>query len=110
MPVPVRRSVAAGTAVACLALSLGFNASAHADPAPQARLSSSLVDDLASATGLPMPVMVHGTDLAAARSAVAATGTILTPVGEVLRSGFHILGPDGGELPTQRRGWDHFAS
>ena len=74
MPLPVRRSVAAGTAVACLALSLGFNASAQADPAPQARLSSSMVGDLASATGLPMPVMVHGTDLAAARSAAAATG------------------------------------
>ena len=45
----------------------------------------------------------------AVQAAVAATGTTLTPVGEVLRAGFHILGPDGAELPTKRRGWDHFA-
>jgi len=45
----------------------------------------------------------------AVRAAVAATGTLLTPVGEVLRAGFHILGPDGADLPTERRGWDHFA-
>ena len=74
MPLPIRRGAVAGSAVVCLALSLGLNAPAQADPAPQARLSSSLVGALASATGLPMPVMVHGTNLAAARSAVAATG------------------------------------
>lgn len=48
-------------------------------------------------------------DVEAVQAAVAATGTVLTPIGEVLRAGFHILGPNGEELPTQRRGWDHFA-
>ena len=48
-------------------------------------------------------------DVVAVQAAVAATGTTLTPVGEVLRAGLHILGPDGAELPTARRGWDHFA-
>lgn len=48
-------------------------------------------------------------DVKAVQAAVAATGTVLTPVGEVLRTGFYILGPDGASLPTARRGWDHFA-
>ena len=48
-------------------------------------------------------------DVESVQAAVAATGTPLTPVGEVLRAGFHILGPDGTAMPTERRGWDHFA-
>jgi len=48
-------------------------------------------------------------DVEAVQAAVAATGTVLTPIGEVVRAGFHILGSDGTELPTERRGWDHFA-
>ena len=48
-------------------------------------------------------------DVEAVQAAVAATGTALTPVGEVLRAGFHILGPEGTELPEAQRGWDHFA-
>jgi len=46
----------------------------------------------------------------AVRAAVAATGTVLTPIGEVVRAGFHLLDADGVELPTRPRGWDHFAS
>lgn len=46
----------------------------------------------------------------AVRAAVAATGTLLTSVGEVVRAGFRIIGPDGADFPTERRGWDHFAS
>ena len=49
-------------------------------------------------------------DLEAVQAAVAATGTTLTPIGEVVRAGFRILGPDGADLPTERRGWDHFTS
>ena len=48
-------------------------------------------------------------DAEAVQAAVAATGATLTPIGEVLRAGFRILGPDGTEMPTKRRGWDHFA-
>lgn len=48
-------------------------------------------------------------DVDAVCAAVAATGSVLTPVGEVLRTGFHIFGPNGVELPAERRGWDHFA-
>ncbi len=48
-------------------------------------------------------------DVEAVQAAVAATGTVLTPIGEVVRAGFHILGPNGASLPTERRGWDHFA-
>ncbi len=52
---------------------------------------------------------VAPSDVEAVQAAVAATGTVLTPIGEVLRTGFRILGPDGADLPTERRGWDHFA-
>ncbi len=48
-------------------------------------------------------------DVDAVQAAVAATGTLLTPIGEVVRAGLRILGPDGTDLPTERRGWDHFA-
>ncbi|MDQ2800945.1 MAG: thiamine-phosphate kinase [Armatimonadota bacterium] len=48
-------------------------------------------------------------DVAAVQSAVAATGTSLTAIGEIVRTGFRILAPDGAELPLERRGWDHFA-
>jgi thiamine-monophosphate kinase len=48
-------------------------------------------------------------DVETVQAAVAATGTVLTPIGEVIRTGFRILGPDGTDLPTARRGWDHFA-
>ncbi|MQA17341.1 MAG: S8 family serine peptidase [Pseudonocardiaceae bacterium] len=44
---------------------------AAATPAP---LSPSLVEQLASATGVPLPMMVHGATLADARRAVEATG------------------------------------
>ncbi len=47
----------------------------------------------------------------AVRAAVAATGTPLTPIGEVLRSGLHFVAPDGsGDVPAAGLGWDHFAA
>ena len=48
-------------------------------------------------------------DVDALRAAVAATGTALTPIGEVLRIGFHLIGPDGADLSVEEGGWDHFA-
>lgn len=44
-------------------------------------------------------------------AAVAATGTSLTAIGEVLRSGLHFIDQDGSsELDVVGHGWDHFAS
>ena len=48
-------------------------------------------------------------NVAALQVAVAATGTTLTPIGEIIRTGFHVVGPDGKELPTVPSGWDHFS-
>ena len=50
-------------------------------------------------------------DVEAVQAAVTATGTALTPIGEVGRSGLHFAAPDGsGDLPAVAQGWDHFAS
>ncbi len=63
--------VLAGAALAAGSITAAVPAHAAPPPAP---LSPSLVGQLAAATGLPMPIMVHGTTLAAADSAVTATG------------------------------------
>jgi len=42
-------------------------------------------------------------------AAVAASGTPCAAVGEIVKSGLHIIVPDGSsERPAARRGWDHF--
>ena len=47
----------------------------------------------------------------AVRAAVAATGTILTAIGEVTRHALRLMAADGEtELPLDRHGWDHFIS
>ena len=46
-------------------------------------------------------------NVVAVTAAVAATGTALTPIGEITRSGLRFAGPDGAELPAAG-GWDHF--
>ena len=48
-------------------------------------------------------------DAEALRAAVVATGTSLTVIGEVVRTGFRIAGLDGRDLPSDASGWDHFA-
>jgi serine protease AprX len=69
--------------VAVVAGSVTAAAPVSAAPA-LAPLSASLVDRLAAATGLPMPIMVHGDTSAAAESAVAGTGmTRLTAFDQV---------------------------
>ncbi len=55
-------------------------------------------------------IAVAPADLEAARAAVAATGTTLTPIGEITRTGLRFIGPDSADLPTSAGGWDHFAS
>lgn len=49
-------------------------------------------------------------DVEAACAAVAATGTTLTPIGEITRTGLRFTGPDGADLPPATGGWDHFSS
>jgi thiamine-monophosphate kinase len=45
------------------------------------------------------------------RAAIEATGTSLTQIGEVLRSGLYFTAPDNsGDMTITARGWDHFAS
>ena len=42
-------------------------------------------------------------------AAIAASGTPCAAIGEIVKSGLHIIAPDGsGERPGERRGWDHF--
>jgi len=48
-------------------------------------------------------------DVEAVRAAIASAGIPVSLVGEIVKSGFRILAPDGqDDLPTERRGWDHF--
>ena len=44
-------------------------------------------------------------------AAIEKTGTPVTVIGEIVKSGLHVIAPDGqGELPAEGDGWDHFAS
>jgi thiamine-monophosphate kinase len=50
-------------------------------------------------------------DVDAVRAAVEETGTPVTVIGEIVKTGLHVIAPDGqGELPAEGEGWDHFAS
>ena len=41
--------------------------------------------------------------------AMSETGIPVTAIGEILKSGLHIIAPNGGdEISTERAGWDHF--
>jgi len=100
----------------CTASGVGARINAAALPLSEAVQSASKelslpVLDLALDGGecCELLLAVAPSDVEAVQAAVAATGTVLTPIGEVLRTGFRILGPDGADLPTERRGWDHFA-
>lgn len=73
-------------------------------------LSLSAVDlALGGGEDFELLLAVAPADVAAVQAAVVATGTSLTAIGEIVRTGFRILSPDGTELPLERRGWDHFA-
>ena len=48
-------------------------------------------------------------DAEAVSAAAAAAGTTLTPIGEIVRTGLHFVDADGNDLPTEGRGWNHFA-
>ncbi|MGH3993484.1 MAG: S8 family serine peptidase, partial [Pseudonocardiaceae bacterium] len=62
--------------IAGAALMAGSVTAPVATAAPLAPLSPSMVRQLATATGLPMPIMVHGSTMTAANAAVANTGMI----------------------------------
>ncbi len=48
-------------------------------------------------------------DVEAVRAAMTSTGMPVSQVGEIVKSGLCIVAPNGqDELPTERRGWDHF--
>ncbi|MGY1770183.1 S8 family serine peptidase [Blastococcus sp. SYSU D00813] len=81
------RRLAAGGSLAALVAGALFAASpAQAAPAPLAPVQDFLADQLAGlAAAAPTTVLVHGTDAAAARDAVAAAG--LRPVTEFERIG-----------------------
>jgi thiamine-monophosphate kinase len=46
-------------------------------------------------------------DVETISAAAAATGTALTPIGEIIRTGLHFVDADGNDLPSAG-GWDHF--
>ncbi|HEX5511998.1 MAG TPA: S8 family serine peptidase [Actinomycetales bacterium] len=73
------RRLLAGVAVAALAISGFAGTAANATPAPLAPVQPFLSEQLTSLTSLrTVPVLVHGTDIAAANNAVRAAG--MTPV------------------------------
>jgi thiamine-monophosphate kinase len=49
-------------------------------------------------------------DVEVVSAAVAVTGTTLTRIGEITRSGLRYVGLDGADLPETNSGWDHFVS
>ncbi len=69
-----RRGLLAGLLVGGMVAAATGAAAPVAAAVTPAPLSPSLVEQLASATGAPMPMMVHGATLADAQAAVQATG------------------------------------
>jgi subtilisin family serine protease len=69
-----RRGLLAGMLVSGMVAAATVAAAPAAAAATPAPLSPSMVEQLASATGAPMPMMVHGTTPADAQRAVEATG------------------------------------
>ena len=50
-------------------------------------------------------------DVAAVSQAITETGVAVTAIGEIVKSGLHIIAPDGQwELRAEDCGWDHFRS
>jgi len=102
----------------CAASGIGARIYIAALPVSEALLSlggllvrSALETALAGGEDFELLLAVSPGDVEAVRAAVTATGTPLTPIGEVLRSGIHFMAPDSsGDLLVAAQGWDHFAS
>jgi len=102
----------------CAASGVGARIQTAALPLSEALLAAAAVLDktaldyaLAGGEDFELLIAVAPSNVEAVRAAVSATGTPLTQIGEVLRSGLHFAAPDGsGDLPVATKGWDHFAS
>ena len=101
----------------CTASGVGARIDAGALPlspellASAANLGTSAVDlALGGGEDFELLLAVAPAHVKAVCAAVAASGTTLTPVGEIVRTGLRIVASDGSDLPTEGRGWDHFAT
>ena len=102
----------------CAASGVGARVSVAALPVSEALLAAEALLDrsaldyaLAGGEDFELLLAVAPGSVEAVRAAIAATGTSLTQIGEVLRSGLHFTAPDGsGDMALTAQGWDHFAS
>ena len=102
----------------CAASGVGARVSVAALPVSEALLAAEALLDrsaldyaLAGGEDFELLLAVAPGSVEAVRSAIVATGTSLTQIGEVLRSGLHFTAPDGsGDMALTAQGWDHFAS
>jgi len=102
----------------CAASGVGARVSIALLPVSEALLAAEAVLDkcaldyaLSGGEDFELLLAVAPTSVETVRAAIAATGTSLTQIGEVLRSGLHFTAADGsGDMALTARGWDHFAS
>ena len=102
----------------CAASGVGARVSVASLPVSEALLAAEALLDrsaldyaLAGGEDFELLLAVAPGSVEAVRAAITATGTSLTQIGEVLRSGLHFTAPDGsGDMALTAQGWDHFAS
>jgi len=102
----------------CAASGIGARLQADALPiASQLRSAAALLEqdavDMALNGGEDYELLlaVAPRDVKKVSAAVAETGMTLTVIGEVVRTGLHIVGLDGKTEPfSKRHGWDHFSA
>jgi subtilisin family serine protease len=95
---PFRRGLGAVSGAVVLGALIATPASAAPAPAPVQDFLAGQLGTLAAAT--PTTVLVHGTDIAAARAAVAATG--MRPVTEFERIGVAVASGTSGQIEAAR--------
>ena len=95
---PFRRSLGAVSGAVVLGALIAVPAQAAPSPAPVQDFLAGQLGTLAAAT--PTTVLVHGTDIAAARAAVAATG--MRPVTEFERIGVAVASGTAGQIEAAR--------
>ena len=102
----------------CAASGVGALVSVASLPVSEALLAAEAVLDksaldyaLAGGEDFELLIAVAPGSVEAIRAAISATGTPVTQIGEILRSGLHFTAPDGsGDMTITAHGWDHFAS
>lgn len=66
---------------------------------------------LAGGEDYELLLAVAPADVGVVKSAVEATGVSATVVGEVIKAGLRVIGPDGADdLQRKPQGWDHFGA